>query len=279
MTLNENHIRQLNEAFLLVSRYDFSDYSEKSLIRRIEKIMSDYKLDFDQLLVKIRNSREFMEQTVKEITVNTTELFRDPKVWQTVKHRILKKLKDKERINIWHAGCSTGQEVYSMKILLHETGLADRTKIYATDINPEVLQKAQKGVYPFRFNIDYLENYKKVVQLNPYNYEEFNNIPFSTYFEVDEIKDTIKVRPFLKKNIIYELQNMVTEENIFNVKYDLIMCRNVLIYFNSRLQNRTFSVFSENLVRKGFLVLGAHETILGPDAFKFIKHGNYYIRK
>ncbi len=263
----------------MVSDYDFSDYSDKSLLRRIEKILSDYHLTFEELKIKLKTDRVFLEQVVRDITVNTTELFRDPKVWQTVKHRILKKLQEKESINIWHVGCSSGQEVYSMKVLLHEAGLADRAHQFATDVNTDMIERAKQGVYPYRFNLEYLENYKQVVQINPLNYEEFNDIPFSNYFSVDEIRDTISVKPFLKQNIEFSKHNLVNEENIFKIKFDLILCRNVLIYFNNRLQNKLFQVFSDNLLRKGFLILGAHETILGPEAFNFIKHGHYYIKK
>ncbi len=279
MILNDTHIEQLNETFKFVSDYDFSGYSKKSFIRRIEKILSDYALDFEELLLKIKTDRNFLETVVRDITVNTTELFRDPKVWQTIKHRILKKLKDKETIHIWHAGCSTGQEIYSMKVLLHEAGLQDKTKLYASDINTSVIKKAQEGVYQYRFNIDYLDNYRQVVQLNPYNFETFNNVPFTKYFEIDDIKDTITVKPFLKENIEYAQHNLVHLDNIFKIKFDIILCRNVLIYFNSNLQNSLFRLFADNLRKKAFLILGAHETIMNEEAYGLIKHGNYYIKK
>jgi len=262
-----------------ISKYNFTDYSEKSFARRIEKILVDYRLNMDELLDKITEDKDFLEQIVKDITVNTTELFRDPKVWQAIKHRILAKAKKQGVINIWHAGCSTGQEVYSMLILLTELDLLDRVRIYATDINIDVIDKAKKGEYVYRFNIEYIENFKQVVQVNPYNFEEYNNIPFSKYFDVNKVNDTMTVKPLLKNIVTYQKHNLVSEDNIFKTKFDIILCRNVLIYFNTNLQNKLFKLFSDSLNRKGTLILGVHESILGPISSNFIKYGNYYIKK
>src|ERR1035437_4048545 len=139
------------------SEYDFSDYSDKSLKRRIEKILSDNKISLPDLIKEIKKDPEYVDKIVKEITVNTTELFRDVSTWQTLKHRILPKMKDNETINIWHSGCSTGQEVYSMLIILAELNLLEKARIYATDINVDAIDVAKKGIYKFRFNMAYLD--------------------------------------------------------------------------------------------------------------------------
>ncbi|NJK94434.1 MAG: hypothetical protein HC905_05415 [Bacteroidales bacterium] len=110
------------------------------------KVLVDNKLDLIGLLAQLKNNPVFLEQIVKEITVNTTELFRDPNIWQILKYNLLPKLKNQQSINIWHAGCSTGQEVYSMLMLLHELDLFDKAKVYGTDINSDVLQVAKKGI-------------------------------------------------------------------------------------------------------------------------------------
>lgn len=272
-------IYRFHETIKQISDYDFTEYSEKSFARRIEKILVDYRLNMDELLDKISEDKSFLEQIVKDITVNTTELFRDPKVWQTIKHRILPKLKNKSVINIWHAGCSTGQEVYSMVILLKELDMLDKANIYATDINQDVIERAKVGEYVYRFNIEYIENFKQVIQVNPYNFEEFNDIPFSKYFDVNKINDTMTVKNELKNIAQYYKQDLVKQGNIFNKTFDIILCRNVLIYFNSNLQNRLFNAFSESLNRKGSLILGIHESILGAASNNFIKYGNYYIKK
>ena len=261
------------------SDYNLTGYSEKSLQRRVEKILSDQNITLEQLIKKISEDKLYMDNVMQEITVNTTELFRDPKVWQTMKLRILKKLKYKSEINIWHAGSSTGQEVYSMLILLNELDMLYKTNIYASDINQKVIDKAQKGQYPYRFNVEYIENYKQVIQMNPYNFEEFNDIPFSKYFDIDKAKDTLTAKDLLKNHVKYKIHDLVQLENIHNKKFDIIICRNVLIYFKTELQNGLFRLFAESLKPKGYLILGAHESILGTESRHFVKHGYFYIKK
>jgi len=261
------------------STYDFGDYSERSFQRRAEKVLVDNKLTFPELLRKVRNSPEFLEKVSKDITVNTTELFRDPKTWQTIRYRILSKFTNHKTINIWHAGCSTGQEVYSMLILLNELDLFDRANVFATDLNGDVLDVAKKGEYKYRFNINYLDSYSKVINENPYNYEEYRNVPYNQYCDVDKSKDSYKMKPFLTKKPLFRKHDLVNEGNIFYTKFDLILCRNVLIYFNSRLQNKIFELFHECLFHKGYLILGAHESMSGPVTAKYQKKGIIYIKK
>jgi len=277
--LTEEEIQHFIQTVKSVSNYDFTDYSEKSFARRMQKIMSDYKLTLYALNQKVIREPLFLEQVVKDITVNTTELFRDPKIWQAIKHRLIYKLKEKEEINIWHAGCSTGQEVYSMLILLNELGMLEKTNVYATDINTDVIEKAKKGEYVYRFNVEYLENFNQVVRLNPYNFEEYNDIPFSKYFEVNKSDDKIIMKDFLRDKVYYKKHNLVNEDNIFYKKFDIIFCRNVMIYFNTRLQNRLFRLFHDSLARKGYLVLGMHESILGAEAAKYNRLGYFYLAK
>lgn len=261
------------------SIYDFSEYSDKSLKRRLAKVLIDQKMDLSNLLVQLKNNSAFLEQVVKDITVNTTELFRDPNIWQVLKYNILPKLKSQQSINIWHAGCSTGQEVYSMLILLNELGLYDKAKVYGTDINSDVLQVAKKGIYKYRFNINYLDNFDKAIKENPYNYEALNNIPYEKYFTIDPAKDVIKMNPFLLEKPIFKKHDLVKDSNLFYVKFDLILCRNVIIYFNYELQNKVFELFYNNLYPNSYLVLGMHESILGPYSSRFEKMGHFYLKK
>jgi len=260
------------------SIYDFSQYSEKSLKRRLIKVLSDNNINITTLINKIKNSKEFVEKVVKEITVNTTELFRDPQVWQAVRYAILPKLKNNSVINIWHAGCSTGQEIYSMLILLSELGIIEKTKIYATDINSDVITAAKLGEYKYRFNIGYLDNFDKVIKENPYNYEEYNDVPYEKYFSVDKSADLIKMHDFLLEKPIFKRHDLVTENNTLYVKFDLILCRNVIIYFNYDLQNSVFDLFHKNLYDDGCLILGLHETILGAHSVKYQKKGQGYYK-
>ncbi len=261
------------------SGYDFSEYSEKSLKRRLAKVLMDNRLDIIGLISEIKKSQSFAEKIVKEITVNTTELFRDPPVWQIIRYKALNTFRDFKTINIWHAGCSTGQEVYSMMILLNEMGLYDKAKIYGSDINGDVLEIAKRGIYKYRFNIGYLDNFDKVIKENPYNYEKYNEIPYSKYFEIDQTKDYIKMLPLLTEKPVFKKHDLVKENNIFYTKFDIIFCRNVIIYFNYNLQNRVFDMFNNCLYEGGYLILGMHETILGPHTSSFEKKDQLYIKK
>ncbi len=261
------------------TKYDLTEYSDKSLMRRLQKILVDFNLDIPGLVAAIRNDADFSEKIVKEITVNTTELFRDPQVWHMLRSRILPRFKNNKTINIWHAGCSTGQEVYSMMILLNEMGMLENAKIFASDLNSDVLEQAKQGVYKYRFNIGYLDNFDKVIKQNPLNYEEFNDVPYEKYFDIDKVRDTITIKKHLTEKPIFRKHDLVKDGNLFFAKFDLILCRNVIIYFNYSLQNKVFELFHTNLYTKGILLLGMHETILGPWAAKFEKMGQAYIKK
>lgn len=279
MVISDQDLQYFVTALKNSSKYDFSEYSDKSLKRRLQKVLSDFNLDLAGLIISIKTNAEFTERIVKEITVNTTELFRDPQIWHMLRSRILPRFKNNKNINIWHAGCSSGQEVYSMMILLNEMGLLGKAKIFASDLNADVLEAARKGEYKYRFNIGYLDNFDKVIKQNPLNYEEFNDVPYETYFDIDKSRDTITMKKHLTEKPIFRKHDLVKDGNLFFAKFDLILCRNVIIYFNYTLQNKVFDLFHENLYSKGVLVLGMHETILGPWANKFEKMGQAYIKK
>lgn len=261
------------------SGYDFSEYSEKSLKRRLAKVMMDNKMELSQLVIEIKKNQLFAEKIVKEITVNTTELFRDPPIWQALRYKILPTFRDYKNINIWHAGCSTGQEVYSMMILLNELGMLEKAKIFGTDINTDVLEIAKKGWYKYRFNVGYLDNFDKVIKENPYNYEKYSDVPYEKYFDIDKTKDNLMMNKFLTEKPTYKKHDLVREDNIFYNKFDIILCRNVIIYFNYNLQNRVFNLFQNSLYQGGYLLLGMHETILGPQTTNFEKRDQVYIKK
>ncbi len=278
MEISPEAIAQFIDAVKGTSTYDFGDYSEKSFARRIEKVLIDNQLDIYSLIEKVRVNSTFLEQIVKEITVNTTELFRDPKIWQILRHNILKKYETEPFINIWHAGCSTGQEVYSMLILLYEMNLLDKANIYASDLNTDVIDVASKGKYKFRDIAEYLDNYRQVIEEDPLNFDEGTKVPYSKYFEVNKTKDTIKVKPFLLNKVNFAKHDLVNDGNIFGVQFHIIMCRNVLIYFNHNLQNKLFDFFYQNLYDNGSLIIGRHEGILGTIAAKFKKKETIYIK-
>ncbi len=278
MVTNEDAARLIT-AIKMSSAYDFSDYSDKSFCRRIEKILFDNNMDLNQLIQKISRDKAFLEQTVKDITVNTTELFRNPEMWQTLRYHILPKLRKNKSIFIWHAGCSSGQEIYSMLILLNEMGLFDQAKVFATDINTDMLEAAKTGTYKYRFNLGYLDNFDKVIKENPFNFEEKIDVPYEKYFDIDKVKDTIQMKPFLREKAVFRKHDLVKDGNVFYSKFDLILCRNVIIYFNNKLQSRVIDMFNSSLAHDGYLILGSHESILGSSANNFERTKSFYKKK
>ncbi len=279
MEISDEKIQELIKTLKSSADYDFGGYSSKSFKRRILKVLETQSLDIDELIKRVQYDFIFVEEIVKDITVNTTELFRNPKSWHAIKYRILPKLINNKTINIWHAGCSTGQEIYSMLILLNELKMLHKARIYASDINQDVINIAKSGRYVYRFNIEYLENFDKVIRQNPFNFEEYKNVPYAKYLTIDKIEDTITVNDFLKNKVTYIKQNLVKKEPLFKTKFDIIFCRNVLIYFKPELQSQMYGYFYENLKNSGFLVLGYHESILGAQAQKFNRKGLYYTKK
>lgn len=278
MVTNED-VQRFITAIKMSSTYKFDDYSERSFKRRVEKLLIDNHMDINQLSLKIAKDKSFLEKVVRDITVNTTELFRDPEMWITLKHQVLPKLKKNKSIFIWHAGCSSGQEIYSMLILLSELGMFEQAKVFATDINSEMLETAKEGKYKYRFNLGYLDNFDKVIKENPLNYEEVVDVPYEKYFDIDKVKDTITMKQFLREKVVFRKHDLVNDGNIFYSKFDLILCRNVIIYFNNKLQNQVIDLYSNSLYRDGYLILGAHESILGPVASNFDRTKGFYRKK
>lgn len=278
MVTNED-VQRFITAIKMASTYDFNDYSDRSFKRRVEKLLVDNHMDINQMSLKVAKDKDFLEKVVKDITVNTTELFRDPEMWSTLRYQILPKLKKNKSIFIWHAGCSSGQEIYSMLILLNELGMFEQAKVFASDINSDMLEIAKKGTYKYRFNLGYLDNFDKVIKENPLNYEDVKDVDYEKYFDIDKVKDTITMKQFLREKAVFRKHDLVKDGNIFYSKFDIIFCRNVIIYFNNKLQNSVIELFSNSLYRDGFLILGAHESILGPVANNFERTKGFYRKK
>jgi chemotaxis protein methyltransferase CheR len=278
MGISDSEFSQIIKVIREKSSYDFSDYSDKSLNRRLVKILMDFRITVSELLFCLETKPDFLETAVKKITVNTTEMFRDPAVWIDMQHSIIPIFANNDVINIWHAGCSTGQEVYSMIILLSELGLLEKTNIYASDLNTDALEKAKNGVYKYRFNLNYLDNFEKVIRPLRNNQSLAKEELYDRYLEIDLLSDTLRIKPDLLKKPIFAKHNLVNEKCVFDTRFDLILCRNVIIYFNINLQNRVFKLVYENLVKNGILLLGAHESIHGEFLTKYVKH-DYHYRK
>ena len=278
-SITDAELTQIIQTIRSVSTYDFSEYSDKSLKRRFIKILIDSRISANDLMRQLKTQPKYAEEVVKKVTVNTTEMFRDPPVWFALRSEILPKLANKQTIRIWHAGCSTGQEVYSMIILLNEMGLLNKTELYASDINTDVMDIAKSGTYKYRFNIGYLDNFDKVIRIDINNPLIVRDVPYSKYFDIDQVNDKLRIQSQYLGKPTYAKLDLVNDTNLFGVSYDLIMCRNVIIYFNYSLQNKIFKLFHNNLNVDGFLMLGLHESILGPFSTKFEKQGYYYLRK
>ena len=240
--------------------FDFGDYAEQSFKRRIEHILVTYNLpDVDTLLYKVRKDKQTFQKCLNDITVNTTELFRDVNVWLNLRRNVLQQFKNRTHINIWHAGCSSGEEVYSMLILLNELDMLDKAKVFATDINTDILERAKTGIFNSRLHHAYFDNFDKVIKVNPLNFEETIDVPYAKYFETDSDNKTFKVRDFLRDKVTFKYHNLVNDDIFY--KFDFIFCRNVIIYFNTELQNKVVSLFHESLFNDGILLVGAHENI------------------
>ncbi|MBB5281933.1 chemotaxis protein methyltransferase CheR [Rhabdobacter roseus] len=237
----------LNDLFDIYG-YDFTNYSRASLKRRITRL---YGLDkfpsFAELRYRVRTDSTYLRRFVEEITVNVTEMFRDPLFYKCLRAEVLPSIAAKPFIRVWHAGCSTGEEVYSMAILLKEANLLHKSLLYATDLNPEVLEKARKGIFGLNQLKQYSENY----------IESGGTKDFSSYYTAHY--GQAKFDEELAQKMVFSTHNLVSDRS-FN-EFDLILCRNVLIYFDKDLQDRVLNLFYESLSPLGYLALGAKETL------------------
>ncbi len=228
--------------------YDFTGYSRASLKRRLSRLYSlDKHLSFAEFRYKTLNDDVYFKHFVEGVTVNVTEMFRDPSFYQLLRKQILPNLNTYPFIRIWLAGCSTGEEAYSIAILLKELNLLQKSLIYATDINPTVLEKASNGMFPLSQMKNYSENYISAGGIKD----------FSSYYSANY--NLAKFDEELKRKMIFSTHNLVSDRS-FN-EFQLILCRNVLIYFDRPLQFRVLQLFDQSLENLGYLALGTKETI------------------
>lgn len=233
---------------LEVYGYDFTGYSKASLKRRMIRLFElDGFLSFAEFRYRIRTDAGYFKRFMEQITINVTEMFRDPEFYQVLRKDILPRLGTYPFIRIWIAGCSTGEEAYSIAIFLKELNLLHKSLIYATDINPTVLENAAQAMIPMSKIKMYTENY-----IEAGGTEEFSNY-YTANYALGKLKEE------LKSNIIFSTHNLVSD-NSFN-EFQLIMCRNVLIYFDRPLQNKVFHLFDNSLEKFGYLALGTKETL------------------
>lgn len=252
--MNDADEKELLEFSLLLEAiakhygYNFHDYAEESLFRRIKKHIkvNDYP-SISSLIPLFLHNRKAFFQFIEQVSVPVTEMFRDPDFFQALRLKVIPFLKAYPFIKIWHAGCATGQEVYSMAVILEEEGLLGRCRIYATDFNESALTTARSGIFTNECLDLYEKNYK----------ESGGNGKLSDYYH--KKYNSIKFHDRMLEKITFANHNLVTD-GVFG-EMNLILCRNVLIYFNRDLQDRVLNIFTDSLCHFGFLCTGKRENI------------------
>ena len=255
---NENiEVELLLEAIYRKYGYDFRSYSRSTIRRRLlHRLALSRFRSLSEMQHRILYDLDFFEKLLSDISIHVTEMFRDPEFYKKVREEVVPVLKTYPFVKIWHAGCATGEEVYSMAILLKEEGLYDRAQIYATDFNEVVLQQAREGIVPMDQIRKYTTNYQAAG-----GRESFSDYYTARY-------DSAIFDQSLKKNIVFADHNLATD-GVFG-EMNMVVCRNVLIYFNRELQNRVVGLFKDSLCQYGFLCLGSKESLL------FNKYEEYF---
>jgi chemotaxis protein methyltransferase CheR len=246
-TISDEQVETLISDVLEQYGYDFTGYSRASLKRRLLRIYSlDKHVSYAEFRYKITADSLYFKRFVEQITVNVTEMFRDPSFYRALRYKVLPNLGTYPFIRIWLAGCSTGEEAYSIAIILKELNLLHKSLIYATDINPTVLEKAAQGMFPLSQMKQYSENYIASGGIKD----------FSSYYSANY--SLAKFENELKTKMIFSTHNLVSDHS-FN-EFQLILCRNVLIYFDRDLQFKVLQLFDNSLENLGYLALGTKET-------------------
>jgi chemotaxis protein methyltransferase CheR len=228
--------------------FDFRSYAYASIRRRLWKRTEAEGLSsISELQARVLHDGSAMERLLLDLSVSVTAMFRDPEFYRVFREDVVPLLRTYPFIRIWHAGCSTGEEVYSTAIVLEEEGLLERTRIYATDINVAVLQQARAGIFPLNRMQEYTENYIRAGGTRS----------FSEYYTAKY--DGALFSPSLTRNTVFSQHNLVTDRSFS--EFTVIFCRNVLIYFDRELQNRVHTLFYDSLVTLGILALGSKESL------------------
>ena len=229
--------------------YDFTGYARASLKRRLIALAEYFEVEhLAELIPTLLYDEAVAETVISSISVPTSEFFRDAPVWRAVREIVLPQLASFPRIDIWQAGCGSGEETYTLAMLLHEAGLAKRMRIFITDFNSRLLELARSGQWPSREFEQWRENYRR----------SGGTEDFESYFVARG--DTVFIREELKRSIEFMQHNLVTDDVFKEVQW--VICRNVLIYFGEELQTRVLRLLSRSLERGGYLLLGRSEAVL-----------------
>ena len=255
--LEEIEIKLLLEGLYQMYGYDFRSYVRGSIGRRILYRMKAERLPtITALLEKVLHEPGVLERLLNDFSIRMTEMYRDPSFFAAFRNEVVPLLRDLPEIRIWHAGCATGEEVYSMAILLKEEGLLEKARIYATDMNEKALQAAQKGAFPLKKMQQYTKNYLKAG----------GKMAFSEYYTADH--QFAYFSSSLNEKLTFAQHNLVSDSS-FN-EFHVILCRNVMIYFDNALQQQVHGLFYESLADGGFIGLGSKESILSmPKGMKY----------
>src|SRR4030095_5995403 len=241
-------LQLLLEGIFRHSGFDFRNYALSSLRRRVWNFMRGENIETISLLQdRVLHAGESLDRFLYSLSVNVSAMFRDPHFYLTFRTEVVPFLRTYPFIRIWLAGVSMGEEVYSLAILLKEEGIYDRCRIYATDINDAVLKKAKEGIYPLDLMQTYTNNYIKTGGTQS----------FSDYYTA--ASDRVILKSSLRNNVVFAQHNLASDSS-FN-EFQVILCRNVLIYFNSELQAHVHHLLHQSLVMFGVLGLGARETL------------------
>jgi chemotaxis protein methyltransferase CheR len=256
-------LRKLTQVIKDKYDYEFKDYAMSSFKRRIKRVLDLYKFkNVDKLINVLENNPDFFEEFVSEITVNVTEMFRDPTFWKVLREQIIPNiLLNHNKITIWHAGCSSGEEIITMCAVLDEMGALDKAKIIATDIDTAIISKAKNATYSMK-NMD----------VNSKNYAKYGGSRSLEYYYKETGGEAVIHRSLLE-NVSYRKHDLV-QGTVFS-KFDLVLCRNVMIYFNQTLQNMVLNKLHESLFKYGYLAIGSKESLIWCEiANKFIVVNN-----
>jgi chemotaxis protein methyltransferase CheR len=250
---NENRLEEIEivlflEALFQRFGYDFRHYAKASIKRRVRSLVGALgSKNIAALIPRVLHEDGILDEILAQLSVPVTEMFRDPHVFRALREQVIPLLSTYPRLQIWQAGCATGEEVYSLAILLEEEGLLDRTQIYATDINDQALHQAEDGI----FSVKRLEEFER-------NYINAGGKRLLSDYYVANA-EFFRLNERLRKRIVFAHHNLVTDGVFCEVQ--LILCRNVLIYFDTTLQTRVLNLFHESLARHGFLCLGTRESL------------------
>ncbi|HYF67140.1 MAG TPA: protein-glutamate O-methyltransferase CheR [Ohtaekwangia sp.] len=255
-------LKRISELIYQKYNFDFRNYAMSSFKRRVLRIMELKKLSVEALLKKLTDTPAFVNEFLDELTVNVTEMFRDPSFWRIMREEIVPSIMlNHKQFKIWHAGCSSGEEVISMAIMLKEMGILHDVSIIATDLDLNILDKAKMATYPI-----------KNMELNEKNYIRFQGTGnFKDYYR-EENGNAVFDKELLM-NVSFRRHDLVLGD-VFN-KFDMVLCRNVMIYFNQTLQNEVLKKFHESLFKYGYLAIGSKESLIWCDyANRFIVVNN-----